>query len=788
MLTEPDRRELDTAPPHNRETKIAGIEMLRALAVLLVLFQHLPGMLPELALLWLPGRLLANFNGGAGVDIFFCISGFVVTRSLRRDMRGLTQRQTLALVVGFWIRRAFRLWPSAWLWLFVAYAVSLSFNRLGAMDPAADLQMVPAGIGMYSNFLAIHTLRHQHSLGVMSHYWSLSLEEQFYLALPLLLILSRRATLPILIFYAAFRFYDYQDFLIDVLLRPGSLVAGVLLAYLEGGAIWRRSHRMWRSLHASWSVCGGLILLAAVFESIGIFERWHGVAIFRFQAPCETLACFLIVLIAVQCSSGNDSTRLGRILMFLGGRSYAIYLVHPLAYAVARELDYRLFGNGSEFSTRLLTALVTATALIVFATELTVRFVEKPLQRKGRIIALRLSTLRWMKDRHSVSAPRSTSVRRIADIEALRTIAILFVMLQHAILNLLSQHTVLTRFFEWGQLWPGVDLFFVISGFLVTADLLRRLDECPEAIAYWRTTSRFWFRRAWRLWPTAWLWLVLIATGSAIVRPSFMGSLTTNVRSAAAGVLFFANVRFATCIIHFKPYGASYPYWSLSLEEQFYILLPLAIRFLGRHLPLAVFLAILVQLPLAHGTYYFVFRSDALLWGVALAVWARTPGYRLSEPKFLCRRLASGTFVLLSLVALFRWAGLGNSTPPFVVGGIAAIAALLVWAASYDRDFICPRFARPFVMWAGSRSYAFYVAHIPVFQCSAALANYLFSPTEYVFSGTSDAYAFAVMVPLLLISVEATHRFVERPLRALGTRMAERTVTATSGMTRSSGV
>ena len=784
MLTEPQRDHLAAAPPRHRETKIAGIEMLRAVAVLMVLVQHLPGMLPELGLLWLPGRVMANFNGGAGVDIFFCVSGFVVTRGLLRDVQGLDRRRTFAVTLGFWIRRAFRLWPSAWLWLIAAYAVSVVFNRLGVMDPSANLHMIPAGIGMYSNYLLIHASRAHQNLGVMSQYWSLSLEEQFYLALPLLLLLlGRRATLPLLILYAGFRFFDYRDFWADLYLRPGCLVAGVGLAYLEGGSIWRRVQRMWPPGYAGVVVCATLILLAAVFDSIAPFERWLGVAMFKFAAPLETAACALIVLVAVQCSAEMPGVA-GRVLLYVGSRSYAIYIVHQLAYAVTREIDGRMFSGADGFTLRLVAAFAISSTLIVAATEFTVRHIEHPMRARGRLIAERVSE-RWSGTNTSAPALSFWRVarspceplrhnRRIIDIEALRSIAIFFVMIEHMDNNLLFWPRGLQWFLSFGGLWPGVDLFFVISGFLVTRDLLRRLGPHPSGLQAWRAARQFWVRRAWRLWPTAWLWLGIIVVGSALFTNDlpFLGPLKANVRGLWAGVFFYANLRSARVV--WDPYGAGFPYWSLSLEEQFYFVLPLSVLLLGRVLPFAALVCIAIQFPLAHDRLYYFFRSDALLWGVVLATWYGRASYLRYEPTVLRSRPIAVFCVIAALATLFRLATPGNVSPPFTIGIIAAISMFLVWVASYDRHYICPKWASRLVLWTGSRSYAIYVAHVPVFNCSAALAHYLFTPGLHPFTGAGNPYALVIVGPLLVGSTELTYRYVEQPLRRIGARMTNR--------------
>lgn len=359
------------------------------------------------------------------------------------------------------------------------------------------------------------------------------------------------------------------------------------------------------------------------------------------------------------------------------------------------------------------------------------------------------------------------SRKRNADIELLRTIAIGFVLVQHANLTLVFNSRPLLWMLSWGQLWPGVDLFFVISGYLMTTRLLSETDAVQQDAwwrGHWAIAWRFWVRRAWRLWPVAWLWLVLIVIGSAVWRqPPFLGPLGVNVRHALAGVFFYANYALATN--GWTPYGASLPYWSLSLEEQFYFALPLCFA-LGRPFVLVGALAtIVLQFPQPHGVVYFFFRSDALLWGIALAFFRRSQAYERASYFLLSRHLAAWMLLVLCLGAMFRVAGVGNTTPPFVAGTIAVCAVVLVWMASYDRDYLCPGALRPTALWVGPRSYALYVAHMPIYLCGAALAHTYFAPRESLFSGTSNGFACVIAAPLLLLSVEVTHRFVEQPLR-----------------------
>ena len=92
----------------------------------------------------------------------------------------------------------------------------------------------------------------------------------------------------------------------------------------------------------------------------------------------------------------------------------------------------------------------------------------------------------------------------------------------------------------------------------------------------------------------------MVVASAILVEPPVLGSFTDNVGGALAGVFLYADYSVAHHINTGRLYGASYAFWSLSLEEQFYLLLPVAVLVLQRHLALVIFLAILIQLPLSH--------------------------------------------------------------------------------------------------------------------------------------------------------------------------------------------
>src|ERR1700733_11104579 len=112
---------------------IGDIEVLRAIAVLFVICAHLPYLL-----FWGPRRLNLIFEYvtlWGGVDLFFAVSGFVIARNLMPKLQQASIDGNVWTVAGgFWIRRAFRILPTAWLWLIFGLIASVSFNRSGVFS------------------------------------------------------------------------------------------------------------------------------------------------------------------------------------------------------------------------------------------------------------------------------------------------------------------------------------------------------------------------------------------------------------------------------------------------------------------------------------------------------------------------------------------------------------------------------------------------------------------------------------------------------------------------------
>jgi len=364
--------------------------------------------------------------------------------------------------------------------------------------------------------------------------------------------------------------------------------------------------------------------------------------------------------------------------------------------------------------------------------------------------------------------------KRIQDIELLRGFAVLFVLIQHANGNLFTWSTPdMARFFTYFAGGFGVDLFFAISGFVIARDLLPKLQGASDNAAATRITIAFWIRRAWRLWPSAWLWLAIILFACVAFNDSgAFGSLRANFEATVVAVLHVANLRFADAFGNFE-YGASFPYWTLSLEEQFYLLLPL-LALLARHwLPYLLVALVLLQFCASRDMLAMALRTDAIAMGVLIAIWSKHSTYVLSRPIVFKKPLGP-----LALVVAFICMGALHSkalhTVSISVGMIALLSAILVWIASYDADYLCPTgWFKRVMVWVGTRSYAIYLIHIPAFFATREIWFRLGSGS--VSFGEEEFWPFIVTAAVLIaVLSELNYRFVETPLRRHGRSVVTR--------------
>jgi len=378
--------------------------------------------------------------------------------------------------------------------------------------------------------------------------------------------------------------------------------------------------------------------------------------------------------------------------------------------------------------------------------------------------------------------------KRNSDVETLRAFAIILTLVHH----LPFVWPVSPGW--WGSsgkfftYWAGVDLFFVVSGFVITGSLREILAERAAKKPVMRELVAFWIRRLFRLFPVACLYLSATLIALKVASWYGVGPEIKDMSNAFFAAIFnYSNIYYAHCNVVGNPL-ANCPsvfifghYWSLSLEEQFYLLFPLAILILrGPWLSVAAAIGIaacaLWARPMfSHGWYL---RVDGFLWGILLAIAVGSDFWRRINPrllKYFPLRWSVTALLLALLTALpARWFGdvIDISEPhrPYALACVALTCACLVWLASYDRGYIAGSGkARKVLTYIGARSYSIYVVHLPVYFIFKHCINW---PAFNAMQAGVNFYAAIMAVVVTFGLSEITSRLVEEPSREFGRRLA----------------
>ncbi|QEV99067.1 acetyltransferase [Microbacterium caowuchunii] len=373
---------------------------------------------------------------------------------------------------------------------------------------------------------------------------------------------------------------------------------------------------------------------------------------------------------------------------------------------------------------------------------------------------------------HSPASPRA----RFAGLDGLRAIAVTLVVLYH-----------LFPLWWLGSGFIGVDVFFVISGFLITSLLLREHASNGRI-----RLGDFWRRRARRLLPA--LGLVLLTCSSvawAIGGDVLVGLGRQLVGAATFSYNWLSVVEGAD---YFTGSGSELfrNLWSLAVEEQFYLLWPVLLPLL-----------LLVRRPWLRVTVAFVLAAASAVWMGVIVSSAATPealGADITRAYFGTDSHAFG--LLLGVAVAVLWRAAGRRERPWMHGrtaralvpmtGAAAVAGLILLAASAQHDsvatfpgtlLLASALSALAVMagcwpgswlgrlldiaplrWVGDRSYVIYLWHWPVLVLLVASVQR---------TGTDQPFPVWVGIlalVLTLLAAETSHRFVESPVRRLGFR------------------
>ena len=394
---------------------------------------------------------------------------------------------------------------------------------------------------------------------------------------------------------------------------------------------------------------------------------------------------------------------------------------------------------------------------------------------------------------HAVPSPsggfgRGPIVPYVPGLDGLRALAVLSVIVYHANKQWL------------GGGFLGVEVFFVISGYLITLLLIAERERTGTV-----SFRQFWFRRARRLLPALFTMLLLLITYVAFFERDYLGTLRGDV---AAGVAYVANwfqIWTGSSYTSSSEFAPLRHLWSLAVEEQFYIVWPVvmfallhrvrgkAIAVLGGLFVLAA-AALTVTTALIHvsgplddaaqrmslfghtvqrtdflylGT---VSRSSGLLLGAALATMWQPYAIRRAAAGKNANVLDVAGFVALVALAAMMWQfrdvvvveDVGQQGYDLLYRGGFALVGLATLVAIAMVTHPRSRLGRyvlgaPLLVWIGRRSYGLYLYHWVIFQA--------YRQNNQLLGGPLAAGEFIALMVVSLGLSEVSYRFVETPIR-----------------------
>jgi peptidoglycan/LPS O-acetylase OafA/YrhL len=355
------------------------------------------------------------------------------------------------------------------------------------------------------------------------------------------------------------------------------------------------------------------------------------------------------------------------------------------------------------------------------------------------------------------------SLRYSPELDGLRGVAVLAVMLYH---------TDATYLLPGGFI--GVDMFFVLSGFLITSLLIQEFDECGTI-----RLKHFYMRRVLRLGPALLGLLLTLCLVSFLALDA--AKANSNYIDALIALVYFSNWARALSI-HPPDYIAHT--WSLSIEEQFYILWPCTLFCMLKHwnnrrvifaatAAIAIIAWTLRNYQFADGASIeriyngLDTRADALMVGCALGI-ALSSGFahaidqhRLRNPLFFGAAFSCLCLVMVSLTADWR-------SPGMVYYGYFAIelaTAILIWQlVTGSGGALGKFFSTKWLVWVGSISYGLYLWHYPIYR---VLRDFGFQTLAVVMVGPILTFLAAALSYYLLEKpiLELKKRFSREPTR-----------------------
>jgi peptidoglycan/LPS O-acetylase OafA/YrhL len=376
----------------------------------------------------------------------------------------------------------------------------------------------------------------------------------------------------------------------------------------------------------------------------------------------------------------------------------------------------------------------------------------------------------------TASAPTDAPSRHVPELDGLRGLAILMVLVAHLYLPT-----------NWGAgelPWlkqalsfcsGGVDVFFVLSGYLIGGILLRESTGADRPLASLKT---FYLRRAFRILPAYWLLLISYLIVSFLDqrwRFGLIGYLHSDLPFWPYLVFLQNNMMAAR-----QSLGADclVVTWSLAVEEQFYLFAPFVIGRVSRRTLISICSASLVMYPVLRylaimqagnpfaALYLLICRADAISLGVLIAAVSQSA---FAKSWLVAKRyVILGALVTIVLVSVIPWP-LSHETLSILFTSIFALSggAVLLFALGAGSSPLARGLRQPWLTFLGSVSYFTYLFHLPLQYIVQTLARHAGS------AYTTSIVAWATIGGLLatLVLARISRDYFEQPLIDRGRKL-----------------
>jgi len=317
---------------HYPQHRLAALDVLRGVAILLVLFNHMP----TKDLHW---SLLSGIRsfGWTGVDLFFVLSGYLISSLLFRE---LNETNTLN-VRRFLLRRGLKIWPS----YYVAYGIMLLSHTASLALRGRSHELPALLLPQWPNLIFVQN--YWPAATRWTHSWSLAVEEHFYIALPLLLLFlwktGKAALVPricalvgisilfVRLVCAELGGYSWDALYYPTHLRADALMFGVLIGYLH-----TNRPALFRTLASRCRFAMPAVLIVPILANA--FPLQSAALVPTVGFTVFYVAYGILVTVGAEYPSifsVRGTRTLARCLRFLGRYSYTIYLAHSVIFELS---------------------------------------------------------------------------------------------------------------------------------------------------------------------------------------------------------------------------------------------------------------------------------------------------------------------------------------------------------------------------------------------------------------------------------------------------------------------